>query len=141
MNWGEGRTFPFIRISTKKYRWNDGVRQSVPHLDEAWEEGQVCVPRSSIQSLWELFLNRHTVTCCRCTELALESQACVGISHWTCHRFHTASFPTADTTVVCWILWSEGQSRRLALKPGTVAQPFPALGPFQSWQPSKSHGV
>lgn len=50
MNWGEGKTLPFIRISTKKYRWNDGVRQSVPQLDGDGEEGQVCV-RSQAFSL------------------------------------------------------------------------------------------
>lgn len=145
MSGEEGKTLPFIRMSTNKYRWNDGVRNSVPRLDRDCEEGQDEVSHGQVLSLhmaqWHakscFSMDRQFSAADGMTLLQNPRGPVLWFSHWTCNNFHTASFPTT-TTRVCWIIWSKCQSGLLALKPGTVAEPFPALGPIQSWQPSRS---
>lgn len=135
-------------MATNKYRWIDGFRKSFTPIG-TWRKGRFncSMARHCLYSAqWqcqELFLNSYTITCCRWHDLTPESQGPVlWFSHWTCHKFHTAFFPT-DTPKVCWITRSKCLSRLLARnchRDLSRSGPYSELAAFHiSWYTSQHY--
>lgn len=98
MNGGERKTLSFSRMSTNKY-WVRKISHSSIGRRNRFKCPMVKHSVSIVASdMKVLFLNGDTVLCCRWYHLAPESQEpMLCVFHWTCHKFHTASFPTIDT--------------------------------------------
>lgn len=121
-SWSAGQTI--VQLS-----WN----QCIPKQLDAWSPGIHGWVFSSLPSHSSMiFFKKHVVFRCRLDGFTPENHCpCCGSPPQTCHKLHTASFLTTDTSITIEFLacMNEGEGHKIYFSP---------LGPVQRRLPSIS---